>query len=58
MAKKASNAVGEIVWVSCRGNKNCEGKQSKLISVRSIGAGSKVLRYRCTSCYRPFQIIL
>ena len=50
--------IGEIVWVSCRGSLKCEGKESKLISVRPNGAGSKVLRYRCTTCNRPFHITL
>lgn len=49
--------IGKIVWLSCRGHPDCEGKQSKILLIRKV-SGSRHIRYRCMTCKRLFTIVL
>lgn len=51
------NQIGKIVWVSCRGHQDCEGKQSQVLMIRKI-KGSRHIRYRCQTCKRMFTIVI
>jgi hypothetical protein len=48
----------EIVWVSCRGKKSCDGKQARVLLKQKLGMGGTVIRYVCTTCNRPFSTTL
>ena len=48
--------VGDIVWVSCRGSDKCEHNQAKIVFIKPHPMGTRITRYVCTKCNRPFHI--
>jgi hypothetical protein len=46
----------EVVWVSCRGGKKCEGKQAKVLLKKNEGMGGTWIQYQCVTCKRTFAI--
>lgn len=59
----------KIVWISCRANEDCPGKQAEILTIRSnsptgktqIGSfgaaqAGQFVRYRCLTCNGVFTI--
>jgi hypothetical protein len=57
MVNQTRNKVGDIIWMSCRGHQDCEGKHAKIEMVRKVN-GSRKTRYRCQTCKRIFIITI
>jgi len=46
----------EIVWMACRADRPCGGKQAKVVYRKKLPGGGTEARYRCTSCGGSFHI--
>lgn len=52
------DAPKKIVWISCRAEGSCEGKESVLLTSEKTGNQNAVnlVRYRCMSCGKVFSV--
>jgi hypothetical protein len=46
----------EVVWVSCRASKSCEGKKAKVLLRKNDGINGTWIQYICMTCRRPFSV--
>lgn len=46
----------DVVWMACRGGRNCEGKHARLVRRWKNEGGGSSIRYICLTCNRPFHV--
>ena len=56
-AKPTAQEEGEVVWMACRADPNCDGQQARKVMSRTGSfEGGTVFRYICEKCKKPFHI--
>jgi len=50
--------IDKIVWVSCRGKRDCPGKQAKIVMKMRLPQGGISIRYRCQTCNKVFYVTI
>lgn len=50
----------KVVWIACRATPGCEGNQAVIVFNKTLHDGmlpqGTAIRYRCTTCKKPFHV--